>query len=282
MSSLIQQIAQELAVQPAQVQATVDLLDGGATVPFIARYRKEATGGLDDVQLRQLQERLGYLRELQERRAVVLRSIEEQGKLTPALRSALEAASSKADLEDLYLPFKPKRRSRGLIAREAGLEPLADLLWADPTRVPEEESKAYVRPDKTPAGDDFTTVAAVLDGVRDLLSERWSEDAALLQALRQWLWESGVLSVRRVASRTGTTPIMPSSAITSSMTSPFTGSPRTVRWLFFGGAASTSWRSSYKCRSSWTAAADRLCRAWPKPAWPTIWAGRTRVARPTT
>ena len=201
MSSLIQQIAQELAVQPAQVQATVDLLDGGATVPFIARYRKEATGGLDDVQLRQLQERLGYLRELQERRAVVLRSIEEQGKLTPALRSALEAASSKADLEDLYLPFKPKRRSRGLIAREAGLEPLADLLWADPTRVPEEESKAYVRPDKTPAGDDFTTVAAVLDGVRDLLSERWSEDAALLQALRQWLWESGVLSVRRVASK---------------------------------------------------------------------------------
>ncbi len=201
MSSLIQQIAQELAVQPSQVQATVDLLDGGATVPFIARYRKEATGGLDDVQLRQLQERLGYLRELQDRRDVILRSIEEQGKLTPALRSALEAASSKADLEDLYLPFKPKRRSRGLIAREAGLEPLADWLWADPTRVPEEEAKPYVLPDKTPAGDDFTTVAAVLDGVRDLLSERWSEDAALLQALRQWLWESGVLSVRRVASK---------------------------------------------------------------------------------
>ncbi len=201
MSSLVSQIAQELAVKPAQVQATVDLLDGGATVPFIARYRKEATGGLDDVQLRQLQERLAYLRELQERRDVILRSIEEQGKLTPALRSALEAASSKADLEDLYLPFKPKRRSRGLIAREAGLEPLADLLWSDPTRVPEEEAQAYVLPDKTPAGDDFTTVAAVLDGVRDLLSERWSEDAALLQALRQWLWDSGVLSVRRVASK---------------------------------------------------------------------------------
>lgn len=201
MSSLVSQIAHELAVKPAQVQAAVDLLDAGATVPFIARYRKEATGGLDDVQLRQLQERLVYLRELHERRQVILRSIEEQGKLTPQLRGALEAAGSKSDLEDLYLPYKPKRRSRGLIAREAGLEPLADLLWADPSRVPEQEAQAYVLPDKTAAGDDFTTVPAVLDGVRDLLSERWSEDAALLQALRQWLWEEGTLSSRRVASK---------------------------------------------------------------------------------
>ncbi len=201
MSSLVSQIAQELAVKPAQVQAAVDLLDGGATVPFVARYRKEATGGLDDVQLRQLQERLAYLRDLHERRELILRSIGEQGKLTPELRSALEAASSKGDLEDLYLPYKPKRRSKGLIAREAGIEPLADLLWADPSRVPADEAKAYVLKDKTEAGDDFTTVAAVLDGVRDILSERWAEDAALVQSLRQWLWEEGLLASKLVAGK---------------------------------------------------------------------------------
>src|SRR5690606_36561164 len=128
MQKILRQIAAELRVQETQVRAAVDLLDGGATVPFIARYRKEATAGLDDIQLRELEARLSYLRELEDRRAAVLKSIEEQGKLTPGLRAALEAAATKQDLEDLYLPYKPKRRTKGQIAREAGLEPLADQL----------------------------------------------------------------------------------------------------------------------------------------------------------
>jgi protein Tex len=198
MQTIIAQIAQELQVKPAQVQAAVDLLDGGATVPFIARYRKEATGGLDDVQLRELDTRLTYLRELEERRAAVLRSIEEQGKLTPELRLAIEAAPTKQDLEDLYLPFKPKRRTKGQIAREAGLEPLADLLFADPTRVPADEAQAYVKQDKGEDGSDFTTVAAVLDGVRDILSERWAEDAVLVRSLRDWLWQEGLVRSRKI------------------------------------------------------------------------------------
>ncbi|MGZ5847578.1 MAG: Tex-like N-terminal domain-containing protein, partial [Ramlibacter sp.] len=130
MDKITRQIAAELRVGESQVRTAVDLLDGGATVPFIARYRKEATGGLDDVQLRELQERLGYLRELEERRAAVIRSVEEQGKLTPELRAAFEGAATKQDLEDLYLPYKPKRRTKATIAREQGLEPLADYLWA--------------------------------------------------------------------------------------------------------------------------------------------------------
>jgi uncharacterized protein len=193
MQKIIAQIAQEIRVRVQQVEAAVALLDGGATVPFVARYRKEATGGLDDIQLRELEARLAYLRELEERRAAVLKSIEEQGKLTPALRAAIEAAPTKQELEDLYLPFKPKRRTKGQIAREAGLEPLADKLFADPTLNPATEAQAYVLKDKTEAGDDFTTVAAVLDGVRDLLSERWAEDAALVQSLREWLWQEGLL-----------------------------------------------------------------------------------------
>jgi uncharacterized protein len=136
MQKIIHQIAAELRCQPNQVQTAVDLLDGGATVPFIARYRKEATGGLDDIQLRELEQRLGYLRELEERREAVLRSIDEQGKLTPQLRAAIEAVPTKQELEDLYLPYKPRRRTKGQIAREAGIEPLAELLFADPTRVP--------------------------------------------------------------------------------------------------------------------------------------------------
>ncbi len=201
MNHILAQIAAELKVRPAQVEAAADLLDGGATVPFIARYRKEATGGLDDVQLRELQYRLDYLRELHERRASILKSIDEQGKLTAELRAAIEASATKQDLEDLYLPYKPKRRSKGLIAREAGIEPLADLLWADPSRVPAEEAKAYVLKDKTEAGDDFTTVQAVLDGVRDILSERWAEDASLVQSLRQWLWDEGLLASKLVAGK---------------------------------------------------------------------------------
>jgi protein Tex len=198
MLSIVHTIALELGVREAQVQAAVDLLDGGATVPFIARYRKEATDGLDDVALRALDTRLGYLRELQQRREVILGAIQEQGKLTPALRQALDAAVTKQELEDLYLPFKLKRRTKGEMAREAGLEPLADRLLADPTLVPMDEAKAFVVPMVTPVEGadkqpDFSTVQAVLDGVRDLLSERWAEQSVLVQSLRSWLWDNGEL-----------------------------------------------------------------------------------------
>lgn len=193
MQKILRQIAAELRVREDQVRVAVELLDGGATVPFIARYRKEATGGLDDNHLRELEARLAYLRELEDRREAVLKSIEEQGKLTPALRAAVEAAPTKQELEDLYLPYKPKRRTKGQIAREAGLEPLADLLWADPSRDPAAEAAAFVKKEKGEGGEDFTTVPAVLDGVRDLLSERWAEDAALVQGLREWLWTEGLL-----------------------------------------------------------------------------------------
>jgi uncharacterized protein len=196
MQKIIAQIAQEIRVRVQQVEAAVALLDGGATVPFIARYRKEATGGLDDIQLRELEARLAYLRELEDRREAVLKSIAEQGKLTPELRAAILAAPTKQELEDLYLPYKPKRRTKGQIAREAGLEPLADRLFADPGLNPTTEAAAFVLKEKTEAGDDFTTVAAVLDGVRDLLSERWAEDATLVQSLRQWLWQEGLFQSR--------------------------------------------------------------------------------------
>ncbi len=192
MQSIVRQIATEIKVQDHQVQAAISLLDSGATVPFIARYRKEATGGLDDIQLRELEYRLVYLRELQERRETVLKSIEEQGKLTAELRAAIEAAPTKQELEDLYLPYKPKRRTKGQIAREAGLEPLADRLHADPTLDPQAEAQAFVKAEKGEGGEDFTTVAAVLDGVRDILSERWAEDPVLVQSLREWLWSEGL------------------------------------------------------------------------------------------
>jgi protein Tex len=198
MQAIIRQIAFEIKVKPEQVQAAVDLLDGGATVPFVARYRKEATGGLDDIQLRELDYRLGYLRELAERCSAVLGSIESQGKLTPELRAAIEAAPTKQELEDLYAPYKQKRRTKGQIAREAGLEPLADKLFADPSLVPADEAAAFVKPEKHEDGTDFTTVQAVLDGVRDVLSERWAEDAPLVQALREWLWAEGLLSSKRI------------------------------------------------------------------------------------
>jgi len=170
-----QRIAQELAVQEAQVAAAVGLLDEGATVPFIARYRKEATGGLDDTQLRNLEERLHTLRELEERRAVVLNSIREQGKLTPELETALLAAETRTALEDLYLPYKPRRRTKAQIAREAGLEPLAHALLNDPTRVPETVAAGYVDADKGVAD-----VAAALDGARQILMEEFAETAELV------------------------------------------------------------------------------------------------------
>ena len=200
------QIAAELGVRPPQVQAAIDLLDGGATVPFIARYRKEATGGLDDAQLRELQMRLGYLRELHERRAAILKSIEEQGKLTPDLRAAIEAAPTKQELEDLYLPYKPKRRTKAQIAREFGVEPLADQLWADPTLDPAQAAQPFVKAEKGEGGEDFTTVAAVLDGVRDILAERWAEDAALVQSLREWLWQEGQLQSQLAAGKNEADP----------------------------------------------------------------------------
>jgi len=198
MQKIIAQIAQELRVHNKQVQAAVDLLDGGASVPFIARYRKEATDGLDDIQLRELEARLGYLRELRDRIQAVIKAIDEQGKLTPELLAALVAAASKQELEDLYLPFKLKRRTKGQLAREAGLEPLADALFSNPDLVPADEAQAYViamRPvvegeDKQP---DFSTVPAVLDGVRDILSERWAENPGVVQDLREWLWQEGLL-----------------------------------------------------------------------------------------
>ena len=196
---IIGQIALEIKVKESQVKAAVDLLDGGATVPFIARYRKEATGELDDIQLRELAYRLGYLRELHERRAAILEVVQSQGKLTPALTAAFMAAPTKQDLEDLYAPYKQKRRTKGMMAREAGIEPLADALWADPTLVPQDAAAPYVQANKTEQGDDFTTVQAVLDGVRDILSERWAEDASLVKALREWLWADGLLASKRVA-----------------------------------------------------------------------------------
>jgi uncharacterized protein len=181
------QLAAELKVRTGQIDAAVALLDGGATVPFIARYRKEATEGLDDVQLRELEARLAYLRELEERRAAVIKSVAEQGKLTPELAAALDTAPTKQELEDLYAPFKPRRRTKGMIAREAGLEPLADRLFADPTLDPLAEAAAFVNTD---AG--FADAHAVLDGVRDLLAERWAEDPALVGSLREWLWAEGL------------------------------------------------------------------------------------------
>ena len=206
MQAISSQIANELKVREAQVQAAIDLLDGGATVPFIARYRKEATGGLDDVQMRELEARLSYLRELHERRAAVLKSIESQGKLTPELRAAIDAAPNKQELEDLYLPYKPKRRTKGMIAREFGIEPLADQLWGDPSLDPQEAAKLFVKAEKGEGGEDFTTVPAVLDGVRDILSERWAEDAALVQSLREWLWAEGLLQSKLAAGKNENDP----------------------------------------------------------------------------
>ncbi|OXJ20327.1 Tex family protein [Burkholderia sp. AU6039] len=186
---IVQRIATELSVQSRQVAAAVQLLDEGSTVPFIARYRKEVTGNLDDTQLRQLEERLLYLRELEDRRASILSSIDEQGKLTDELRAAIDAADSKQVLEDLYLPYKPKRRTRAQIAREAGLEPLAQALLANPLLDPQAEAAAYVDADKGVAD-----IKAALDGARDILSEQFGETAELLGKLRDYLHNQGVVS----------------------------------------------------------------------------------------
>ncbi|MCG6940566.1 MAG: RNA-binding transcriptional accessory protein [Thiohalocapsa sp.] len=191
MQSIIQAISQELSARPEQVEAAVRLLDDGATVPFIARYRKEATGGLDDAQLRLLEERLGYLRELESRRATVLKSLEEQGKLTDELRDAVLAADSKQRLEDLYLPYRPKRRTKAQIAREAGLEPLADALLAHPEQAPEAQAEGFVNPEQGVA-----EVATALEGARQILMERAAEDAELVGELRETLWRRGLLQAK--------------------------------------------------------------------------------------
>src|SRR5687767_1222008 len=186
MISIAQRIADELHVRVSQVDATIALLDDKSTVPFIARYRKEATGGLDDTQLRALEERLAYLRELEDRRATIVNSIAEQGKMTPELAAAIAAADTKARLEDLYLPYKPKRRTKAQIAREAGLEPLALGLLGNPQLVPEQAAAAYVDSEKG-----IADVGAALEGARWILMERLSEDAELVGGLRQLVWERG-------------------------------------------------------------------------------------------
>ncbi|MGY4284952.1 transcriptional accessory protein Tex/SPT6 [Bradyrhizobium sp. LM2.7] len=183
MANINLKIAQELGVRPEQVEAAVTLLDGGATVPFIARYRKEATGALDDTQLRNLEERLVYLRELEDRRKAILESVREQGKLDAALEATILAADSKARLEDIYLPFKPKRRTKAEIAREAGLEPLANQLMAEPGNDPKLVAEAFVNAEKGVAD-----AAAALDGARAILVERFDEDADLIGALREEMW----------------------------------------------------------------------------------------------
>jgi uncharacterized protein len=189
LDSINARIAKELNVQMGQVAAAVNLLGEGATVPFIARYRKEKTGGLDDTQLRKLEERLGYLTDLEDRRAAVIKSITEQGKLTPDLQRAINAADTKVDLEDLYAPFKPKRRTKAQIAREAGLEPLADTLLGNPALDPLKEAEQYVGPEKGVAD-----VKAALDGARSILIERIGENAKLVGDLRQWLWATGLIT----------------------------------------------------------------------------------------
>ncbi|MGI2097690.1 Tex family protein [Shewanella glacialipiscicola] len=194
--NIAQIIAQELNVREQQVTATITLLDDGATVPFVARYRKEATGGLDDTQLRTLYTRLGYLRELNDRRQVILSSIQAQGKLTPELQWAIDEADSKTRLEDLYLPFKPKRRTKGQIAIEAGLEPLADALLADRNADIDAKASEYINSD---AG--FADIKAVLEGTRYILMERYAEDAELLRKVREHLGQNSVLESRLIAGK---------------------------------------------------------------------------------
>ena len=194
---IVQLLARELGVGSHQVAAAVALLDDGSTVPFIARYRKEVTGNLDDTQLRTLEERLLYLRDLEDRRAAILASIEEQGKLTDELRGAIDEAVTKQTLEDLYLPYKPKRRTRAQIAREAGLTPLAEVLFSNPMLDPQQEAEKYIQTKPTTEGAEAVAVPDVktaLDGARDILVERFAETAELLAKLRIRLWDQGIVT----------------------------------------------------------------------------------------
>ena len=182
-------IAQELKVNVSQVEMAIRLLDEGATVPFIARYRKEMTEGLDDSHLRQLAERLFYLRELEERRALVIQTIREQDKLTPELERAIRSADTKTRLEDLYLPYRPKRRTKAHLAKEAGLEPLAQALLENPTLIPEIKAQEFINPDA-----EINSIEIALEGARQILMEQFAEDPELLNELRQYLWKNAVLS----------------------------------------------------------------------------------------
>ncbi|KJY90650.1 RNA-binding transcriptional accessory protein [Pseudoalteromonas piscicida] len=196
MSNITQRLATELNAREQQVNAAISLLDEGATVPFIARYRKEVTGGLDDTQLRLLEQRLGYLRELDERREFILKTIDEQGKLTAELNAEIQAADSKTVLEDLYLPYKPKRRTKGQIAIEAGLEPLADALFADPTLNPEQQATPFIDESKG-----VSDTKAALDGAKFILMERFAEDAKLLAKLRAHLKDNAQIEARVIAGK---------------------------------------------------------------------------------
>ena len=191
MTKINERIAKELNVQVGQIAAAVELFGEGATVPFVARYRKEKTGGLDDTQLRQIEERVGYLRQLEDRRAKVLMTIAEQGKLTPELQQSIAAANSKIELEDLYAPFKPKRRTKAQIARESGLNPLADALLSNPSLDPVKEADKYINAKSGVADAD-----AALDGARSFLFERTGEYAWLVGGLRDTRWGCGCLSSR--------------------------------------------------------------------------------------
>ena len=195
-------IAEELGVRAQQVAAAISLLDGGATVPFVARYRKEATGALDDALLRILEGRLAYLRELDERRTAILDSISQQGKLDAALKQAIAEADSKARLEDLYLPYRPKRRTKAQIAREAGLEPLAQTLLSRPDQAPEQTARQYVEP-----SIGVVDANAALDGARAILVERFSEDATLVGTLREEVWSHSLFQAGSIIPRLiGPTP----------------------------------------------------------------------------
>ena len=194
--NIIQRIAEELTIKPQQVSATIALLDEGATVPFIARYRKEVTGALDDTQLRTLQERLTYLRELEERREVILNSIREQDKLTPELEQEINVAETKTRLEDLYLPYKPKRRTKAQIAREAGLAPLAEALLNDPTQIPETLAQNYLNTEHQ-----INDAKAALEGARQILMEQFAEAAELVGELREYVWLHGVVQSTVVAGK---------------------------------------------------------------------------------
>lgn len=190
---IVAQLATELGARASQIASAVELLDDGATVPFIARYRKEATGGLDDTVLRNLEVRLGYLRELEERRGAILESISQQGKLTPELQQEIATADTKQRLEDLYAPYKPKRRTRAQIAREAGLEPLADAILADTACDPAALAAQYLNPEAS-----INDAKAALDGARDILAERYAENADLLADMREHLWSTGYLYSKMV------------------------------------------------------------------------------------
>lgn len=224
-------IAQELKVNVSQVETSIRLLDEGDTVPFISRYRKEATGGLDDTQLRFLAERLYYIRELDERRNVILQSIKEQEKLTPELEASILAADSKTRLEDLYLPYRPKRRTKAQIAREAGLEPLATSLLADPSLSPEQEAVKFLNAEAGIADE-----KAALEGARQILMEQFAEDAELINELREYLWQHAVLKATGSA---GDAKKNNASKYADyfAYEEPLKKFPPTVRWPYFAAAA---------------------------------------------